>query len=359
MTRWSAAALLGAVAVATACWAPAAAASPPSGSAELFVIPDPRITEASGLALSGRHEGVLWMHNDSGGEARLFGVGFDGGTVAVASFTDATNVDWEAMARGPDGTLWVGDIGDNDYAREDVSVYRISEPELGDTQVTPTRFVLSYPDGPRDAEALLVNPVTGRLWIATKEIYGGGLYEAPEQLSADSVNELVRIRDVPSVITDGTWSADGQQYVLRDYGQAWIYDPNGTALYQIELPGQDQGQNQGESVTYSPAGTALLSGSEQANSTIWEIPLSGAGPPTGTDSDGTEADGTGEATAGGTADGTDPDTGAGGNEGGIITDSDGDGDSDSGGPSGLAIAVAAAIATAFLVGRARRNRRGT
>jgi hypothetical protein len=356
VTRWSAAALLGGIAVAIGCVAPAAAASPPSGSAELFVIGDPRITEASGLALSGRHNGVLWMHNDSGGEARLFGVGFDGAVVAVAALEGATNVDWEGMARGPDGTLWVGDIGDNDATREEIVVYRVSEPDLGETQVAASRFVLRYPDGPRDAEALLVNPATGRLWIATKQIYGGGLYEAPEQLSSDGVNELVRIRDVPSVVTDGTWSADGQRYVLRDYGRAWVYDPNGAALAQVELPGQDQGQNQGESIAYSPSGTSLLSGSEQANSTIWEIPLSGAGPPTGSAGGGTGEDTTGGAPPGG----SDAVPGAAGNEGGIVVDPDTSADPDGDdGPSGLAIAVAAAIATAFLVGRARRNRRKT
>lgn len=362
MTRWSAAAVLGGVAIAVACWAPAAAASPPSGSTELFVITDPRITEASGLALSGRHTDVLWMHNDSvrndgSGDIRLFGVRFDGDVVAVATLEGATNIDWEGMARGPDGTLWVGDIGDNDASRNEIVVYRVSEPELGETQVDASRFVLRYRDEPHDAEALLVNPITGRLWIATKQIHRGRLYEAPEQLSADSVNELVPIRDVPSVVTDGTWSADGQQYVLRDYGQAWIYDPNGVPLGHVELPGQDQGQNQGESIAYSPSGTALLSGSERPNSTIWEIPLSGAGPPTGSSGGaGTREDPTGDAPPGD----TDGVPGAAGNEGGIITDPDASANpDDDGGPSGLAIAVAAAIATAFLVGRARRNRRKT
>jgi hypothetical protein len=358
VTRWSAAALLGGVAAVTACWAPAAVASPPSGSAELFVIPDPRITEATGLALSARHEGVLWMHNDSG-EARLFGVGFDGATVAVANLEGATNIDWEAMARGPGETLWVGDIGDNDLVREEIVVYGMNEPELGETQVTPTRYVLRYPDGPRNAEALLVNPVTGRLWVATAQIGVGGLYEAPEQLSEEGVNELVRIRDVPSVVTDGTWSADGQEYVLRDYGRAWIFDPNGAAVAQVELPGQDQGQNQGESITYSSSGTSLLSGTKQPDSTIWEIPLSGAGPVTAAETSvtGGESGGSGEETTGGAPVGTGSEPGAAGNEGGIITEPTGDAETDDGGgPSGLAMAVAAAIATAFLIGRARRRR---
>ncbi|HET9900733.1 MAG TPA: hypothetical protein VFR46_06685 [Actinomycetes bacterium] len=358
MRRWAAAALIGGIALGAAGWAPAAVASPPGGSGELFVIADPRITEASGLALSGRHQGVLWMNNDSGAP-QLFGVGFDGGVVAVATLEGAENVDWEAVARGPNNTLWVGDIGDNDVLREEIVVYRIDEPDLGDTSVAPTRFVLRYPDGlPHDAEALLVNPVTGRLWIATKEIFGGGLYEAPEQLSTEGVNELVRIRDVPAVVTDGTWSADGQLFVLRDYGRAWIYDPAGNALGAVELPGQDQGQNQGESVTFGPSGVVLLSGTEQANSTIWEIPLAGAGPPTGADGGGgsgaTGAVGTSGGTSGDTD--TDPDTAAAGDQGGIITNTNDPDADDDGGVSPTLIAILAAIAIAFLIGR-RRGRK--
>ena len=53
-----------------------------------------------------------------------------------------------------------------------------------------TWYRFTYPDGPHDAEALLVDPRDGRIWIATKDVFGGGLYRAPS-LSADrSRNEL-------------------------------------------------------------------------------------------------------------------------------------------------------------------------
>ena len=226
------------------------------------------------------------------------------------------------------------------------------------TRVKATKFVFRYPDGPHDAEGLLINPHTGRLWIATKQIWCGGLHEAPEQLSTDGINQLSRLRNVPSVVTDGTWFPAGDRYVLRSYGRAWIYDTGGNPLAQVELPGQDQGQNQGESIAISPTGT-LLSGTEQPNSTVWEIPVSGSVPPTAgawgcEGADGTAA-GAGAAASESQAT-TDPVPGAGSDEGGIITQPEDQTAQDGDGPSGVAFAVAAAIATVFLVWRSRRKR---
>ena len=47
-----------------------------------------------------------------------------------------------------------------------------------------TQFDVKYADGPRNAEALMVHPRTGRVYIASKNEDGGGLYEGPEKLTA-------------------------------------------------------------------------------------------------------------------------------------------------------------------------------
>ena len=50
-----------------------------------------------------------------------------------------------------------------------------------DIDVDAPSYELVYPDGARDAETLMSDPTTGRLYVATKEIFGGLLYEVPEQ----------------------------------------------------------------------------------------------------------------------------------------------------------------------------------
>ena len=193
-------------------------------------------------------EAVLWTHNDSGGDPALYAVGSDGRTLATLTLAGAEARDWEAMAAGRDDrgrpALFVGDIGDNNGVWPEVAVYRVAEPaELRDATVPAARYRLRYADGPHDAEALLVDPRSNRLYVATKEVAGGGLYRAPARLRTDQVNLLRRVARVPPVVTDGAWLPDGRGFVLRDYQGAYVYAAPGRRVGAFELPLQLQGES--------------------------------------------------------------------------------------------------------------------
>jgi hypothetical protein len=246
----------------------------------LLRIDDPRVVESSGLVASRRHPGVLWTHNDSGDAARLFAVGRDGRVLATLRLAGVRARDWEALALGRDDrgapALFVGDVGDNQGVWPWVTVYRVAEPaRLRDATVAAEGFRLRYPDGPRDAEALLVDPRGNRLYVASKDEAGGGLYRAPVALRGDRVNLLRRVGRVPPLVTDGAFSPDGRTLVLRDYQAAHVDAASGGRLATVELPLQPQG----ESIAFSPDGRSLLAGSEGAGSEIWRVPLPAAALP--------------------------------------------------------------------------------
>ncbi|HEY2957529.1 MAG TPA: hypothetical protein VGM21_04870 [Actinomycetota bacterium] len=250
----------------------------------VFTIRDPRVTESSGLAASRLHPGVVYTHNDSGDAARVFAVGPDGRVLATLRLAGVQARDWEAIAPGRDErgrpALFVGDIGDNRGTWPSVAVYRISEPAvLRDATVPARRYRLRYPGGPRDAEALLVDPRSNRLFVASKEPTGGGLYEAPAVLRGDGVNLLRRVGGVPPLVTDGAFAPDGRTFVLRGYLDAYVYAASGRRLDSFGLPAQDQG----ESITYTGDGRAVLVGSEGLDAPVWRVRLPAAAtPPDGT-----------------------------------------------------------------------------
>ena len=63
--------------------------------------------------------------------------------------------------------------------------------------VTTLRF--AYADGrSHNAEALLVHPKTGRLYVVTKNSSGGAVYRAPAQLRTGAVNILTKVADAPA-----------------------------------------------------------------------------------------------------------------------------------------------------------------
>lgn len=240
-----------------------------------FTIADDRITESSGLAASRRFKGVVYTHNDSEDDARVFALGSDGQTRAVLTLDGAEARDWEAIATGTDGegrpALYIGDIGDNlGGAWSEIWVYRILEPqELSDRTVSYQRFRFRYADGPRDAEAMLVDPGTNRIYIVSKDAGGGAFYAAPQQLSTSNVNVLKRVAAAPAMVTDGAFAPDGSRIVLRDYVFAYIYVRPDNELARLTLPVQSQG----ESITYTRDGRSLLSGSEGEHSKVWRVPV--------------------------------------------------------------------------------------
>ncbi|TDC25153.1 hypothetical protein E1265_07720 [Streptomyces sp. 8K308] len=250
------------------------------GAPSAFTVEDPRITESSGIQASRRHPGVYWTHNDQDPAGpNLYAVdSATGQTVATVTLSGVEGRDLEAISIGPDGDLYVGDIGDNlDGGWPEVWIYRLPEPaELADATVTPTVYPVTYADGPRDAEALMVHPETGRVYVVSKKQDGtGALYAAPGELSTEGVNTLERVADIGLWTTDGAFSPDGTRLVLRGYFAARVYRWEDDGPVPIERSVFPPVQQQGESVTFAPDGRTLMFGTEGAGSEVEPVELSG------------------------------------------------------------------------------------
>ncbi|MFI0981168.1 WD40 repeat domain-containing protein [Streptomyces sp. NPDC021093] len=258
---------------------------------EGFTLKDPRITESSGLAASRAHPGVYWTHNDQDGPYVYAVDGKTGETVARITMRGVGKPrDMEAISVGPDGDVYVGDIGDNRGGTWDhVWIYRFPEPKtLKDQTVSAVQYDVKYADGARNAEALMVHPKTGRVYIGSKEEDGAGLYEGPAQLSPERTNTFRKVAGIPWV-TDGAFSPDGTRLVLRSYLGAEEYDwkDGGRGL------GEGRALNigyrgQSESVTFTLDGKSMLFGAEGEGSEVARLgvePRSDSGSDSGSDSD--------------------------------------------------------------------------
>ncbi len=225
------------------------------------------VTEASGLAASRTNRGVVWAHNDSGGAASLYALGRDGRIAATAPLAGAENVDWEDMALGPGPAgspdwLYVGDIGDNGASRGSVRVYRVPEPNLrgsaGGTVLpaTPAAFVdLVYPDGPRDAEALVVDPGSGDLFVITKREDRSRVYRARSPSFSGETLTLEYLRDLrDSLVTAADACPDGKTVLVRSYFglDAYVGSSVASALGSSPSPRLVEVEPQGEAVAAAP-----------------------------------------------------------------------------------------------------------
>ena len=89
--------------------------------------------------------------------------------------------DPESIAVDSKGTLWLGDLGDNDHKRNNIAIYSFDEPGPGEhTAAGVDRYPVSLPGGPQDVEGLMVHPQTGQVFIVTKNQDGGQIFELPD-----------------------------------------------------------------------------------------------------------------------------------------------------------------------------------
>jgi len=237
------------------------------------------LAEASGLAASRRHPGVLWLHNDSGGEPEVFAVDSTGAVLGRVRVTGAENVDWEDIALGPcpaGECLYIADTGDNNERREAVTVYRVPEPDPSDTTTQPAeRFRLRFPEGPRDAEALFVTPDTpdARVYLVSKgRTSPVTVYRAPTPLPADTVallEPVARLTDEAPFgllhVTGAGATPDGRHVVIRTYVNLRLYRLDDGRLTPIGEPVDLHmlAEPQGEGVDIRADGTVLLSSEER------------------------------------------------------------------------------------------------
>ena len=233
---------------------------------------DARITESSGLAVSVKHDDLAYTINDSGNAPIIFAIKIStGAVVGTTTITGSTPVDTEALAIDGDGERWVADTGDNQEQRTDIALYALPEPGPGDHSVAATRYPLTYPSGPADVEALLINPRTGAKGVVTKGLFAGELLALPKKLAADQPNEAkVTGHDMPAMVTDGVMSADGRFALLRTYSDVHLYDAKTwKQIRSHETPPQPQG----ESIAIERSQKSFLIGSEGANSALIRIAL--------------------------------------------------------------------------------------
>jgi hypothetical protein len=151
---------------------------------------EPRNREASGLAPSRCAPGLIWTHNDSGGEPVLFALdSANGDRRGAVRLTGVANEDWEDMASFElDGKAWLlaGDMGDNNAVRPQVVLHLVVEPEPaalrpdGELSVAPAYSIhFTYEDGPRDCESAAVDPRERTVYLLSKREAIPRLYRLP------------------------------------------------------------------------------------------------------------------------------------------------------------------------------------
>ena len=235
----------------------------------------PELPEGSGVATGKQSPGRLWAHNDSG-EPELVALDSRGTVRGRVRVSGAEVEDWEALAVGPCETgtcLYIGDIGDNDAKRREITIYRVPEPaNTSGTVAVADALRARYPDGAHDAEAILVTP-QGDVLIVTKGRTGPvTLYRLPSEADPGGPVTLQQLGmprqpgrpPAEERITDGAVSPSGEWVALRTTTAVRFYQTrdlmSGSWREQSFVSLDELGEPQGEGIAFGDEQTLYMVG---------------------------------------------------------------------------------------------------
>ncbi|MDR2213191.1 MAG: LpqB family beta-propeller domain-containing protein [Pseudomonadales bacterium] len=220
------------------------------------------LSELSGLAHSRRQPKVVWAHNDSGDEARLFALDTQGRSIlptyaALTQYGDApqmgktqwqgfavlgaSNVDWEDIT-ADDNYLYVADLGNNRNRRRNLAIYALSEidPTASTRSAVIQKYPVVYPDQHEfpdpswdfDSESLFA--ADGNLYVITKHRAatwphkwerGAKLYRLDTRYTdRDNLLTLVDSHPELTAATGAELSPDGQRLAVVSYTELWLFE---------------------------------------------------------------------------------------------------------------------------------------
>jgi hypothetical protein len=260
------------------------------------VVLDGAIAEISGLATSRRADHRLWAINDSDNGNLLHQISTAGRLLGTWPVEGARNYDWEDLASYElDGEAWllIADTGDNGGLREEIELIAVREP-AADAAPGPLpaawRLRVRWPDGPRDCEAVAVDPVAREVLLIAKKRVPAQVFRVPLPTGAPAdvavrAEQIASIPGIPqpteddlrkapagarfmSQITAADLSPDGLRLALLTYreayllqrapGEAWL-----DALRRPPLRLRMPPLLQAEAIAFDRAGRALYIGTER------------------------------------------------------------------------------------------------
>ena len=265
------------------------------------VILDGTLDETSGLAASGQFRDTLWLLQDGGNGASLHAITRRGSRIASVHVAGVHNTDWEdldAFAWQGRRYLLIADTGDNGGLRRTLQLHVVPEPATlvdGATVRPAWSVAFRWPDGPRDCEAVAVDPVAGQALLISKKRNPAQLFSVPLRPTRGTVvarrigtlaapagtaaGNDARRAALGRQVTGASLSPDGNTLAVLTYdrllfypraqGESWTHAVARTPRTQA-LPWL----HQAEGVTWMPDGRGLIATGEFSPAPLVWLPAS-------------------------------------------------------------------------------------
>ncbi|XP_053406359.1 uncharacterized protein LOC123565368 [Mercenaria mercenaria] len=243
------------------------------------------LDEASGLAASRLHPGILYSHNDHGDRPRLFAINASTAeVVATLEISPAYHNDWEDVAVGPcaqgDTRTCIYILDDGNYHHVDKrTIYRVVEPDTMISQTIAPDATYKYNWTETAADTLMVdndanmyvisNVLGGRGEIAKLPSHDWG-QKFPVEIDSGAFFSMTSTHHDPA---GGDISPDGTEVLVKNRNHIYYWAPaDGDIEAALTHPGAEVPyikERLGESVCWAADGSAYYTLSEGSHQKLY------------------------------------------------------------------------------------------
>lgn len=111
----------------------------------LYALPN-KLKEVSGIVYTPNTD-LLWTLEDRGNTNAIYGIDSNGKIEKTITIENTENIDWEDITKDAEGNLYIGDFGNNDNERTNLSIYKIDKNALTAESTNPVYKVsFAYPE---------------------------------------------------------------------------------------------------------------------------------------------------------------------------------------------------------------------
>lgn len=106
-----------------------------------FTLPT-KLKEVSGITLS-KDKKTIWVIEDRGNKNAIYGLNENGQMMTKVPVENTENTDWEDIISDPQGNIYIGDFGNNDNDRKDLTILKTDLKDISQTStkvIQTTRF---------------------------------------------------------------------------------------------------------------------------------------------------------------------------------------------------------------------------
>ena len=206
---------------------------------ELFTFPK-SISESSAVEITDKSD-AIWTLQDSGNEAELYALNANGTLKNTVRITNAKNNDWEDLTSDEEGNLYIGDFGNNDNERKDLSIYKVNAADLNKSEAAVSKKIMFYyPEQtsfpPKkserifDVESFFYYQNNFYLFTKNRSSKFNGettLYQVPNQEGNHAAKKISTFKTCAGfshcAVTSADISPDGKKAVILSSTFIWVF----------------------------------------------------------------------------------------------------------------------------------------